>query len=61
MDVSLGRLCSKCYTFLDKEEDAYGFKLVDDFFVERTFNGHKECMDELCKTIKEAVEKESQK
>lgn len=59
MEVSLSRLCSKCYTFLDKKEDVFAFKLVDDFLVERTFNGHKECMDELCEIIQEAVKKES--
>lgn len=61
MEVNLNRLCSKCYQFLDKNENAYVFKLVDDFQLERTFNGHKKCMDELYETIQEAVKKESLK
>lgn len=56
-EFSINRLCDKCYEVMKKDEEVFGFKMIDDLGDMRAFKGHHDCMVELSKIIAESMRK----
>lgn len=56
-EFSVNRLCDKCYGVLKKDEEVFGFKMMDDLGDMRSFKGHHDCMVELSEVIAESMKK----
>jgi hypothetical protein len=49
--IDLRRMCDKCLRVVGNNEQLVGFKVIDDFGLERVFQGHPECVSELGEMI----------
>ena len=45
--MRLSHMCDRCFGLLGDNETMYGFKVFDDENNERTFQGHKACVEEI--------------
>jgi hypothetical protein len=50
-DLDLSRLCCGCFYMITPDEDVYGTKLVDNNGFEKTFLGHKQCVERVAKIL----------
>lgn len=51
--MRLSHLCDRCFRMLGDNETMYGFKVFDDSNDERTFQGHKACVEEIQEILRQ--------
>jgi hypothetical protein len=52
MVIDFTKMCDRCYKAMDMDEDWFGFKVTDDFGVERMFKGHEYCVKKMAELIR---------
>jgi len=50
-DLKFEHMCDKCFRFLNENENKFAIRIIDDVGAEKTFQGHKVCMDYLSKEL----------
>lgn len=51
--LRLSHLCDRCFQLLGDNDQMFGFKVFDDEQNERTFQGHKGCVEEIQEILKQ--------